>query len=233
MRILVLPLSALAIALTVSAQANLKATSASETGALYLPATLNKTLRAERTHPGAAVRFTLEEPVLLGHGVVMPEGAHLQGHVTEASKLDEGRASRLAIVVETAEWKHQKVQLRAFISGVVTRREVSQQKTGDWRCQPLLEKPVLSNRNTLNGGPGTAVPKPRECSGNLGAVGEERVVRDRRADLKDVVLHRNPLDGSTVLFSHKRNIKLEAGTVLMLRNLSADQSVQAEVISEK
>jgi hypothetical protein len=233
MRLLVLPLSALVVTLTVPAQTNLKATPSSETGALYLPATLNKTLRAERTHPGAAVRFTLEEPVLMGHGVVMPEGAHLQGHVTAASKLDGSRASRLAIVVETAEFKHQKVALHAFISGVVTRREVRQQRTADWRCQPMVDKPMLSNRNTINGGSGTTVPKPRDCSGNLGAVGEERVVLERRADLKDVVLHRNPLDGSTVLFSHKRNIKLDGGTVLMLRNWSADESVQAEIISQK
>ena len=120
MRLPVLPLSALAFALTVSAQNNLPTTATSEPGTLFLPVTLEKTLRVEKSHPGDRVNMRLAEPVLFTHGVVLPEGARLRGQVIEARKLDGEHASRLAIVVDRAEWKGNAVSLHAFLSGVMS-----------------------------------------------------------------------------------------------------------------
>jgi hypothetical protein len=229
MRILVvLPLSALA-AFTVFAQSSPNTTTPSESGALYLPATLNKTIRAEKTHPGDAVKFRLNEPVLVGRGLVIPEGAVLRGRVTQANGLEGEHASRLAIVVDTAEWKHQKFPLHASISGVVKVREVSQQKSTDWRCSSPDER--RSNRF-----PGSAPPVPRpnpvDCRSGL-ANPEVNVVRERGADLKEVLIRRNHQDGSTVLFSHRKNVHLQGGTVLMLRNAPADEQSYSGMISQK
>lgn len=234
MRILVLPLSALALALTVSAQTNLSTTSSSEAGTLFLPASLDKTLRAEKSRPGDRVNFRLNEPVLFGHGIVLPEGAHLRGQVIEARKLDGEHASRLAVVVERAEWKGNAVPLHAFISGVVKVREVSRQKSSDWRCQPYAERMATGPRADKSARTqAPTVARPLDCASSPWAAAEERVIRDRGADLKDVVLHRNVHDGSTFLFSHKRNIRIPGGIELMLQNVPVEESASAAVISQK
>ena len=232
MRILVLPLSALAVALTVSAQQNLPTTSTSEPGTLYLPASLDKTLRAEKSHVGDRVNLRLDEPVLFGHGIVLPAGAHLRGHVIEARKLDGEHASRLAIVVERAEWKGNAIPLHAFISGAVKVREVTQAKSADWRCQAFAERMANSSRLSARSQAATA-SRSRDCAPNPWAAAEERVIRERGADLKDVVLHRNLHDGSTFLFSHKKNIRLQGGIGLMLRNVPAEESASTAVISQR
>lgn len=231
MRILVLPLSALAVALTVSAQ-NLPTTSTSEPGTLYLPASLDKTLRAEKSHVGDRVNLRLDEPVLFGHGIVLPAGAHLRGQVIEARKLDGEHASRLAFVVERAEWKENAVPLHAFISGAVKVREVTQAKSADWRCQPFAERMANASRMPSR----SQVPtgsRPTDCSPSPWAAAEERVIRERGADLKDVVLHRNLHDGSTFLFSHKKNIRLQGGIELMLQNFPEEERASAAVISQR
>jgi hypothetical protein len=229
MRILVLPLSALAIALTVSAQSSPNTTTPSESGALYLPATLSKTLRSEKTHPGDAVKLRLNEPVLVGHGLVIPEGAVLRGRVTQANGLEGEHASRLAILVDTAEWKHQKFPLHASISGVVKVREVSLQKSTDWRCGSPDER-----RGTRLPGEAAPVarPSPVDCKSGM-ANPEVNVVRERGADLKEVLIRRNHQDGSTVLFSHKKNVHLKGGIVLMLRNVSPDEQSSTTIVSQK
>jgi hypothetical protein len=234
MRILVLPLSALAVALIVSAQQNLPTTSTSEPGTLYLPASLDKTLRAEKSHVEDRVNLRLDVPVLFGHGIVLPAGAHLRGHVIEARKLDGEHASRLAIVVERAEWKGNAIPLHAFISGAVKVREVTQAKSADWRCQPYTER--MANGSRMDKSSRSQVPtlsRPADCAANPWAAAEERVIRERGADLKDVVLHRNLHDGSTFLFSHKKNIRLQGGIGLMLRNVPAEESASAAVISQR
>ena len=233
MRILVLPLSALAIALTATAQNSPPSTSTSEPGMLFLPVSLEKTLRVEKSRPGDRVNFRLVEPVLFGHGVVLPEGTRLRGQVIEARKLDR-EPSRLAIVVEQAEWKGNAFPLHAFISGILKVREVRQAKSADWRCLQYGERTGMGPRvDKYPRSQGPSVSRPLNCSSNPLAVSEERVTRDRGADLKDVVLHRNFHDGSTLLFSHKKNIHLPGGIGLMLQNVPVDESASAAIILQK
>jgi hypothetical protein len=174
----------------------------------------------------------LDEPVLFGRGIVLPAGAHLRGQVIEARKLDREHASRLAIVVERAEWKENAVPLHAFISGAVKVREVTEAKSADWRCQSFAERMANSSRTTARS-QAPAASRPTDCAPNPWGAAEERVVRERGADLKDVVLHRNLHDGSTFLFSHKKNIRLQGGIGLMLQNVPAEESASAVVISQR
>ncbi len=232
MRVLVFPLSALAFAVTLSAQTNL-AVNATPPGSLFLPATLKKTIKADKVREGASLKLRLEEPVLLGHGVVIPGGAQLTGHVLAASKLDKERASTLAILVDSAEWKQQKVPLHAFVSGVVTFREISESKASDWRCQAFTERASTATRSEKSSrSQSVTIPKPIDCN-NPWPEEEDRVVRDRKADLRDVVLHRNLRDGSTFLFSQKRNVKLPGGILLMLHNVPVEKPSAVEIISQK
>jgi hypothetical protein len=233
MRLLVLPLSALAFALTVTDQTKLPTSSSFEHGTLFLPASLEKSLRAEKCHPGDRVNLRLVEPVLFGHGVVLPEGTHLRGQVIEAQKLDAGHASRLAIVVERAEWKGNAVSLHAFVSGVVKLREVSEANSADWRCQQYAERTATGSRMDKSARSQLPVGRPADCATGHWGAPEERVIRDRGADLKDIVLHRNLSDGSTFLFSHKKNIHLPGGINLMLRNIPVDETAPAAMISQK
>lgn len=232
MRMYVLPLWALFVSLTIAAQTSAPASENPST--LLLPARLEKTVRAEKIAAGSVVKFRLEEPVLLEHGVVVPEGAQLRGRVLDAARLGDGTASRLAIVVDQMEWKHNVVPLRAYINGVVAVREVFRQKQGDWRCQQYVERQTASRgEKSTRGNPvATPMPRPMDCGNNPWTATEERVIRDRGADLKDIVLHRSAQDGSTFLFSQRKNVHLPSGTVLILKNVPQSEA-EVGLISQK
>ena len=123
MRLLVLPLSALALGSTVCAQ-DAAPLAFAGSRALQLPVTVEKTIEANKVHPGDPVRFRLEQPTLVGNGVVMPTGTILVGEVIESVALQSGAPSKLSVIVGRAEWKQQSIPLRAFIGAFGIRRAV-------------------------------------------------------------------------------------------------------------
>lgn len=226
MRLLVLPLSALAVVVSVSAQDNFKVPSQPEAGAFYMPASLNKAIQAEKIRLGDPVHLKLDEPVLVGRGIVMPQGTQLTGHVTAARALEGERGSQLGILVESAEWKRHTVPLHAFISGLITVRQISRES--DPRCEPG-GNPLGSL--TTKRGSAFSEPTGWECNGGWPGT-EVSSITERGTDRKELRLRRNQ-DESTFLLSHKKNVHLPGGTLLMLKNVPLQVENPAQMISQK
>jgi hypothetical protein len=87
---------------------------------LSIPARLTKTLDTNKCKSGDVVEMRTLEPVLLSHGLVMPEDAKLQGKVLGAASSQNNQPSWIVLVLERAEWKQHSILLHAFVSGQIT-----------------------------------------------------------------------------------------------------------------
>jgi hypothetical protein len=208
MRILALPLSALLFLCSpLLAQVESSPATGDLAPDLKIPAVLNKTIRAEKVKPGDEVRLDLLEAILVGHGLVMPEGAHLYGHVLESEPLTASSGSRLSIEVERAEWRHQQLPLHAFISGLGVRKMKFEPK------DPQCDAPVSAHKSEAHL---PSFPTGSDCSAPW-ALDDGNVQTDeyRPQQLK----LRTRGDGSTTLISREKNIHLLSGTLIMLHNV--------------
>src|SRR5215472_5873500 len=117
MRILFIPLLAVAAGLSTAQQPSVTTTGVP--GNLSIPAQLNTTIRADKAHAGDLVRFKTIEPVLVSQGMTIPANAHLYGHVLGAAARQAQTPSWISVVVDRVEWKEHALALHAFISGQV------------------------------------------------------------------------------------------------------------------
>jgi hypothetical protein len=214
MRIFVLPLWALlCVVPTLFAQVQ-RVPARQYSPDLYIPTVLQKTVKVEKIHPGDEIRFGSVEAVLLRDGIVIPAGAHLYGHVMASELLEVSSESRLSIEVDRAEWGHSKVTLHAFISGIGLRRQVVSEQPNS-RCGGY--DPDAQGQSF-----GPAFLEHPDCS--MGWRQNETVARDVGFKLDELKLLRNLRNGSTMLVSRKKNIHLPGGLLIMLHNVSANDS---------
>jgi hypothetical protein len=224
MRILALPLLAL-LFLCSSLSAQVESAPAGDPAPdLQIPAVLNKTIRAEKVKPGDEVRLDLVEAILVGHGLVMPEGTHLYGHVLESEPVTASSGSRLSIKVERAEWRHQQLLLHAFISGLGVR------KMNLGSTDPQCDASSMMSERAKRRVPTS--PSQPDCSSR----GVDQSVSMRDYSLQKLQI-RTRRDGSTTLISREENIHLPGGTLIMLHNVPASnqdgQSVEASREEER
>lgn len=221
MRRLVLPLSALLCALS-SLFAQVQSMPAGQYSSdLYIPTILQNTIKVEKVRAGDEVRFESAEAVLLHDGLVLPEGAKLYGHVRQSEAIESSAESRLSIEIDRAEWRHNKMPLHAFISGVGLLRQVVNQPANT-RCSGY-DPDVQAQPQ------GPTSPEHPDCS--MGWLQNRAVVRDIDFNLEDLRLQTNVRDGSTTLISAKKNVHLPGGLLLMLHNVPVkdpEPVVQAE-----
>jgi hypothetical protein len=230
MRLLVLPLSALALASTICAQ-NAAPLAFAGSRALQLPVTVEKTIEANKVHAGDSVRFRLEQPTLVGNGVVMPTGTILVGEVIESVALQNGSPSKLSVIVGRAEWKQQSIPLRAFIGAFGIRRAVFKDSGFGCRFDAESASANVPGALTRSGRNSTAMQSSTSCDD--WKYRAEAMERDQQEKLKDVKLVRHLRDGSTELVSLKKNIKLSNGMLLILQNEPLTEATSAQQISQK
>ncbi len=230
MRILVLPLSVLFLSLLSSAQQNSKIVTLAPPDDLYIPAVLDKGVQVEKAHPGDEVRLDVVEAILAGHGVVIPDGAHLYGHVVDSEPLEPSSGSKLAIEVDRAEWRHHELLLHAFVSGLGTRRVV-REASDDSSCEiahsPAVAEPIGAGRESHGFAPAFAGDEDSCLWKQNNAV----VMDERGGGLKDVMLEVHRKDGSTAFVSGKRNIHLPGGLLIMLHNVPQKPLAQPLTLS--
>ena len=210
MRILALPLLAL-LFLCSPLLAQVESAPAGDPAPdLQIPAVLNKTIRTEKVRPGDEVRLDLAEAILVGHGLVMPEGTHLYGHILESEPVTASSGSRLSIKVERAEWRHKQMPLHAFISGLGVR------KMNLGSTDPQCDASSMMSERAQQRVPTS--PSQPDCSSR----GVDQSVLMRDYNLQKLQLRTRP-DGSTTLISKEKNIQLPGGTLIMLHNVPASK----------
>jgi hypothetical protein len=227
MRVLALPLSALLFLCSpLLAQVESSPAGGELAPDLRIPAVLNKTIRVDKVKPGDEVRLDLVEAILVGHGLVMPEGTHLYGHVLESEPLTASSSSRLSIKVERAEWRHQQLPLHAFISGLGVRKMNLVSRDPECEASSMMSKGAQRRVPTS--------PSQADCDAPSATDDHNTVVSEYH--LQQLKLRTRP-DGSTTLFSKEKNIQLPGGTLIMLHNVPASneggRSVEASREEER
>ncbi len=213
MRKWALPLLALLLVPFVAAQETLSPLDSLNLNGFKIPAELNKSIKAEKAKPGDRLEFRIAEPILAGKGMVIPKDAKLYGSVLRAVAAEDGRDSRLSIVMERAEWKGHVLALRAFITGWGRRQR--RQKTG-LDCMPQQSAPSFRSRKSplpMSSSPDSSL----DPCGDYNMDQEDPTAHAMDLLIASIQLYKNNIDGHTVLVS-KKNIHLPAGMLLMFSN---------------
>ena len=181
---------------------------------LKIPVELAKTIKAEKVQPGDPVRFRMAEPILAGHGLIIPTSAKVYGHVLGASAAENGKRSHLSILVDRAEWKDHVIALHAFITAFGVRSAPSQPATVE--CSSASRTPVFGDRQGMFATVGSLSAVLNECE----ATGNDQYATATQAQmqmLSNIMLYRSKGNDYSVLMS-KKNLHLPAGTIVMLEN---------------
>jgi hypothetical protein len=190
-------------------------------GEIQIPARLNKTLRADKTHVGDTVEFRTLEPVLVSKGLVMPADARLRGRVLSVSPKRENTNSWLAVVVERAQWKQHSLPLHAFIAAQITISHAINPGTPEASNAANLPASVAARATARMSGRVAVVDDP--TLSKLIKAPQDATVPDqdhsntRPASLEDAGIVRNK-DGNIYLVSSRTHVKLPSGLLLMLKN---------------
>ncbi len=89
----------------------------------HIVTVLQTGLNAAQLKPGDPVRLEVLRPVLIKGKIAIPEGAKLWGRITEVAVPSEAsRESRLALLVERAEWKARRVRHSLELHAVAVRQ---------------------------------------------------------------------------------------------------------------
>ena len=219
MRILLLPLLAATAVCCVAEQPTLNIEIPPN---LSIPAQLKTTIKAEKAKAGDVVHFSTIEAVLVSKGVIMPANTKLYGRVLGAAPKQGEAPSYISVVVERAEWKQHSIPLHAFILSQVAASVPVEAAVDTSAPNPTDDSRVMRRRrrDTPQDDPRNTLASNRQAD----TVAWNNQVNMQAPFLKDVKMARKK-NGITVLFSEKRNLKLEGGLRFMLQNVS----VQAEV----
>jgi len=196
-------------------------------GAVPIPAELTTTIKAEKVKRGDPVEFRTMQPVLLGHGVVMPADAKLTGRIVGAAARHGEKPSWLVLVVERAEWKQQVVRLHAFITAELKFEKVSAESMQPTDLAATLTSPSrpIRRMNRIMARDPASISNgqlPQDTSGEVDAP-----VADRPTLAKDILLVTDK-DGIVYLFSGKSNIHLPSGLAVVLQNQPTREGSTAE-----
>jgi len=193
---------------------------------LSIPVQLSKTVRADKVHPGDAVKFRTLEPVLVSNGVVMPTNTLLVGRILNVQPKQEGRNSWLALIVERAEWKRHTLPLHAFVAAQI---DISPAST---RQVQYPNPRATANTPPPRAGRSTRVASRDDVPGIFRTpqeATETNPAEPAQYPKLDNVGMLRAVDGTVYLVSSKANVKLPAGVLLMLKNEPAvHQSIAAK-----
>ena len=80
-----------------------------------LPVVLRQDVKAGKTPVGTKIEAKLSVATLIEH-IVVPRNATLQGEVVESEKKTSSSPSKLAIRIDSAQWKDGSMQLKAYLT---------------------------------------------------------------------------------------------------------------------
>ncbi|MGB6251602.1 MAG: hypothetical protein WBF54_21010 [Terriglobales bacterium] len=193
-----------------------------------LPVQLTKSIDAKKAKTGDEVVAKVTQDLRTNAGaIIVPKDTKIIGHITEAqARSKEQKESQLAIVFDHAVLKSgEDMQMPMTIQAIIAPRNSGSSASGSPGMDPGGSSPSLGGRPGPMGGgtPTASVPKaPADASPNAsgptqgqppitgntqGVVGIEHLKLAAAADAKQ----------GSVVSSEKNNVKLDDGTLLLLR----------------
>ena len=195
---------------------------------LSIPARLSKTLDTNKCKAGDLVEMRTLEPVLITHGLVMPENAKLQGRVLGAGSSQNNQPSWIVLVLERAEWKQHNIPLHAFVS-----RQITLKLRAARPGESAFENEVNSRGNgQTRRGAMASIASGRQMPGSPHSL-QDATVQSNDVQQSD---YHGPEDlriaqaknGMVFLLSQKSHLKLPSGAMFTLRNQATADQKQSE-----
>jgi hypothetical protein len=159
------------------------------------------------------------EPVLIEHGVVMPENAKLHGRIVGAASRQNEKPSWVLLVVQSAEWKEHSIPLHAFVAAQITIKAQTPVQN-DNTFQGAIDLPDIEHRRH---GVRTQTDPGSDPAKSLGRPPRDATVERNDGmqlsyhGVNDLLLMKDQ-NGRVFLVSKKDHLKLPSGMMLMLRN---------------
>jgi hypothetical protein len=194
-----------------------KAAAPSAPAAREFPVIMQQKVTAGATPVGTRITAKLTVATLVD-GVVFPRNTEFSGEVTESVAKSASGPSRLAIRMDSAQWKNGSAPIKVYLTEwyYPTRFEEGQK---------LAYGPGSAPGKTWNGAgtypdPNSPISKPfpgheTDGSPDSGPTAPLAVTSDHRVMMKDVTSARNG-DGSVVITCTRANIKLDKVTSYVL-----------------
>jgi hypothetical protein len=197
-----------------------------------IPVQLSKTVDAKKAKTGDEVVATVTQDLKANSGaVVVPKDTKMIGHVTEAqARNKEQKQSELGITFDHAVVKGDQMQLPMSIQAVIAPPSNSPSAAAPDAPSPSAaggnsgSSPTTGSRTTGTGT--TPAPQPNYPSGGASEPASQNEARPPitgntqgvigMSDVKLDSSSQNSQQGS-VLTSEKNNVKIEKGTMLLLR----------------
>jgi hypothetical protein len=181
------------------------------------PLTFQENIAAGKTPVGTKVQAKLAMATLV-HGVVIPQGAVFSGEVLESVARTESIPSRLAIRIDSAQWKNATATTKLYLTGWFY--------PAAFQGGPDLHGPQQSDKRAWNGMgqyPGSSPeyhPFPNSVGNDAGPAvpqADSPGTSSHRLRMKDVQTDRSS-DGTITLVSSHSNIKLDKSTMYVMAN---------------
>ncbi len=189
------------------------------------PVNLRQNVEAGKTPVGTKVQAKLVMATLVD-GTVIPDDALLSGEVVESVGKTKTDPSRLAIRLDTAEWKHGSALVKVYLTGWFYPRAIAAPGQ-DLSYGPQAQAGSSRGWNgagTYPDGNPVSQPFPTAARDNdAGSIVPDvsrPALSGRPTQLKNVEAVQNA-DGVTTLVSSHSNIKLDKSTVYMFAAKSA------------
>jgi hypothetical protein len=208
-----------------------------------LNAVLSDTLDARKNKPGDTVKARISEDVKSGGVVVIPRGAKLVGHVTEAQPAGKGEQARLGVEFDRAELKdgrqiplHTAFYALAAPAGAASEHGLTGGGFGGGfggGGSAVANMASTSGRSDSDDSDlGMSHPKQEDLKASPGAVGglnrNGTLYASSRGvfGLEDISLEPNtvPSSGSAVILANARTVHLSTGTRMLLSVEAASNS---------
>lgn len=186
-------------------------------GAAEFPVVLQQSVTAGKTPVGTKVQAKLMMATLV-NGTVIPRNAVFHGEVIESVAKTKTDPSRLAIQMDSGEWKNGSATVKLFVtSWYYPTRNVE----ADQDLQYGPEQPASRTWNGQGQYPDpnskSYQPFPSSDSGNKSSVPDtpSSITSNHRVQMKDV-LSAHSKDGAVEITSKRSNIKLDKLTMYVL-----------------
>jgi hypothetical protein len=184
------------------------------------PIFMKQNIVAGKTPVGAKIQAKLVAATLV-KGIVVPRDAILSGEVTESLKKSASDPSRLAIRMDSADWKKGSVPIKAYLTAwyypetAATSQDISYQPADaanskkNWNGMgtypdpnnPIAQQKFPAGNNNKDAGPESGSPASN--------------ISTHRVLMKNVKPIRNP-DGTVVLTDQHSDLKLDRITTYVL-----------------
>ena len=196
-----------------------KSAAAPAPAALEFPVTMQQNVTAGSTSVGAKIKAKLTVATLV-NGVVFPRDAVFLGEVTESVAKSASGPSRLAIRMDSVEWKNGSAPIKVYLTGwyYPPRIDVEQDIAPDAANSSIPWKTGNGAHRRSDPNSPSSQPFPGhdlDRSPNWGPTAPAADTSDHRVMMKNVESTRNQ-DGSIVITCARSNIKLDKRTTYVL-----------------